>query len=86
MKKKVGADSLVRSKALLADVDAACPCRQCHYDYDVMALHQRPGGVICPFKTQPEKRCGRRAAWERWQEWTLHILEVRRNDDDIRIG
>ena len=62
--------------ALLKNVEKACPCLQCHYDYDVISLHQRPGGVICPFRNQSEKRCNNRAAWESWREWTYNVLEA----------
>lgn len=76
MSEKLSTDSLVRSDALLADANAACPCHQCAYDWDYLTICRRPGGRVCPFKTEPEKMCKRRAAWERWQKWTLHILEV----------
>ena len=69
MSKNVSAASLVRSDALLADVETACPCGACSYDWVEKANDEE---AKCPF--WPEQGCHQRKAWQNWKKWTHRIL------------
>jgi hypothetical protein len=80
MSEQDGADSLVRSDALLADVETACPCRSCGYDWPgnisdmSCSTTARRAQNKCPFYKNDRAVCVSRAAWQNWKKWTHRIL------------
>lgn len=62
----------MNAEELEADIEIACPCNTCQYNYP--ADRQLPWKAPCPSYNKPELMCDTREAWGRWKEWTEQQL------------